>query len=243
MHAGGPSVGAVGTIPDPRGSRWSTIDVVVIDDHPLFSHGLSLLLPPVSGGRVRVVGTTDDASAAAALVRDAHADLALVDLGMPPPGGFRAITAVRRADPAIRVVALSGLGNEDAAVAALQAGAEAFLPKTSEPEALVPPLLAVLDGWAVVPAALLHRLLGDAAPHGGHDVTGRLGADERRLWRMIAAGRPTADIAAELHVSERTVKRLVAGLLRKLRVSSRTEAAALAGRVGLDGDGIRSGDR
>lgn len=209
---------------------------MVVDDHPLFSHGLSLLLPPVSGGRVRVVGTTDDAVAAAALVRRAHADLALVDLAMPPPGGFQAIAAIRRADPAIRVVALSGLADEEAAVAALRVGAEAFLPKTSEPEALIPPLLAVLDGWAVVPAALLHRLVGDA-PRGECAVTDRLSADERRLWGMVAAGRPTLDIAGELHVSERTAKRLVAGLLRKLHVSSRTEAAALAGRVGL-GQGL-----
>jgi DNA-binding NarL/FixJ family response regulator len=217
-----------------HGCAAPSVDVVVIDDHPLFSRGLALLLPPVSGGRVRVVATSDDASAAAALIRHVHADLALVDLGMPPPGGLRAIAAIRRADPVVRVIALSGLDDEDAAVEALQAGAEAFLPKTSEPETLVPPLLAVLDGWAVVPAALLHRMLGDAAPRRDRGVADRLSADERRLWRMVAAGQTTLDIATELHVSERTAKRLVAGLLRRLRVTSRTEAAALAGRVGLD---------
>ena len=219
---------------EPDGCRRPPVDVVLIDDHPLFSQGLSLLLPPVSGGRVRVVGTTDDAAAAAALVRRAHADLALVDLVMPPPGGLQAIAAIRHADPAIRVVALSGLDDENAAVEALRAGAEAFLPKTSEPERLVPPLLAVLDGWAVVPAALLHRLAGDAAPRGACAVTGRLSAEQRQLWGLVAAGRTTIDIAAELHVSERTAKRLVAGLLRQLHVTSRTEAAALAGSVGLD---------
>jgi DNA-binding NarL/FixJ family response regulator len=217
---------------EPNCAR-SPVDVVVIDDHPLFSHGLSLLLPPVSGGRVRVVGTTDDAAAAAPLVHRVHADLALVDLAMPPPGGFRAIAAICHADPAIRVVALSGLDDENAAVEALRAGAEAFLPKTSEPETLVPPLLAVLDGWAVVPAALLHRLAGGAAPRRDCAVTGRLSPEQRQLWGLVASGRTTLDIAAELHVSERTAKRLVAGLLRQLRVSSRTEAAALAGSVGL----------
>jgi DNA-binding NarL/FixJ family response regulator len=65
-------------------------------------------------------------------------------------------------------------------------------------------------------------------------VAGRLTADERRLWRLIAAGAGTVDIALALHVSERTAKRLVAQLLRRLHVSSRVEAAALAGRVGLD---------
>jgi DNA-binding NarL/FixJ family response regulator len=211
------------------------VDVVLVDDHPLFSRGLALLLPPVSGGRVRVVGATDDASAAAALVGSTNADLALVDLHMPPPGGLRAIAAIRRAEPNVRVVALSGQADQDTALEALHAGAEAFLPKTSEPEALVPPLLAVLDGWAVMPGDLLHRLLADAASsREERGIGGRLSADERRLWRLVAAGWSTVDVATELHVSERTAKRLIAGLLRQLRVSTRTEAAALAGRAGLD---------
>ncbi|TFV64860.1 UNVERIFIED_ORG: response regulator transcription factor [Bacillus sp. AZ43] len=212
------------------------MDVVVIDDHPLFSRGLSLLLPGLSDGRVRVVGTTDDASAAAALVRRNHADVAIVDLHMPPPGGTRAIAAIRRADPMVRVVALSGLAEADAALEALRAGAAAFLPKTADPELLVRPLLAVLDGWSVIPEELLRQLLADAQPTGDQGVADRLTADERRLWRLVADGASTVDIATALHVSERTAKRLVAHLLRSLGVSTRVEAAALAGRVGLGAD-------
>jgi DNA-binding NarL/FixJ family response regulator len=211
--------------------------VVVIDDHPLFSRGLELLLPPESNGRVRVVGTTDDASAGAALVRRCHADVAVVDLHIPPPGGTRAIAAIRRAEPLVRIVALSGLAEADAALDALRAGAAGFLPKTAGPEALVRALLAVLDGWAVLPEALLRQLLEDAAPAAGHDVAASLSADDRRLWRLVVAGTSTVDIATTLHVSERTVKRLVAQLLRRLKVATRVEAAALAGRVGLGPEG------
>ncbi|KQS65882.1 response regulator transcription factor [Modestobacter sp. Leaf380] len=225
------------SLPEPSAPTAAPVDVVVVDDHPLFSRGLAVLLPPVSRGRVRVVGSTDDASAAAALVRRERADLALVDLGMPPPGGLRAIAAIRRAEPNVRVVALSGTADEDEQLEALRAGAEAFLPKSSEPETLVPPLLALLEGWSVVPAALLRRLLADAAPREDRGVLGQLSADDRRLWRLVAAGTPTMEIATTLHVSERTAKRLVAGLLRQLRVSSRTEAAALAGRLGLTAEG------
>jgi two-component system, NarL family, nitrate/nitrite response regulator NarL len=217
------------------------VDVVVIDDHPLFSRGLTLLLPGLSGGQVRVVATTEDASAAAALVRRHHADVAIVDLHMPPPGGTRAIAAIRRAEPLVRVVALSGLGEADAALEALRAGAAAFLPKTADPELLVRPLLAVLDGWSVVPEALLRRLLADAKPAGDRGIAERLTADERRLWRLIADGASTVDIATTLHVSERTTKRLVAHLLRRLDVATRVEAAALAGRVGLGKDQGREG--
>jgi two-component system, NarL family, nitrate/nitrite response regulator NarL len=214
-------------------SRRNPVDVIVVDDHPLFTRGLALLLPEVSDGRVRVVGTTDDASAAAALVQRFRADVAVVDVQMPPPGGSRAIAAVRRVEPTVRVVAMSGMADDDAAVEALRAGASSFLPKTADPEALVQPLLAVLDGWSVLPEPLLRRLLERAAPGEEEGIAGQLSADERRLWRLIAAGAGTVDIATALHVSERTAKRLVAHLLRRLRVSSRVEAAALAGRVGL----------
>jgi DNA-binding NarL/FixJ family response regulator len=215
------------------GAERRPVDVVLVDDHPLFSRGLALLLPGVSDGGVRVVGTTDDASAAAALVRRHHADVAVVDLHMPPPGGTRAIAAIRRADPLVRVVALSGMAEADAAVEALRAGAAGFLPKTADPEALVRPLLAVLDGWSVLPEDLLRKLLDDATPTGEQGVAERLTADERRLWRLVADGTPTMEIATTLHVSERTAKRLVASLLRSLGVSTRVEAATLAGRVNL----------
>lgn len=205
-----------------------TIRMAVVDDHPLFARGLELLLPAATDGRARVVGSTGDAAAAASLTSRCLPDLALVDLHMPPPGGIRAVAAIRRTTPRVRVVAMSGDEDPAPALEALRAGAEAFLPKSAEPEELLPPLLAVLDGWAVLPAPLLRALLRPAriAPVD-------LDADERALLRSIAAGRGTLEIADQMHVSERTVKRMTAALLRKLRVSSRAEAAALAGHAGL----------
>ncbi|GAB4107074.1 response regulator transcription factor [Micromonospora taraxaci] len=205
--------------------------IVVVDDHPLFVRGLELLLPITTDGRAEVVASTGDAAAAAALVSRCQPDLALVDLHMPPPGGIRAVAAIRRTTPRIRVVAMSGSTDPAPAMEALRAGAEGFLPKTSEPEALLPPLRAVLDGWAVLPAALLHAILRPT-----HATPVDLDGEERQLLRAIASGRTTVDIADELHVSERTVKRMTAALLRKLRVSNRAEAAAIAGHTGLLGE-------
>ncbi|MFF5218709.1 response regulator [Micromonospora sp. NPDC000442] len=207
------------------------IRVAVVDDHPLFARGLELLLPAATAGRVRVVGSTGDAAAAASLVCRCLPDVALVDLHMPAPGGIRAVAAIRRTTPRVRVVAMSGDGDPAPALEALRSGAEAFLPKSAEPEALLPPLLAVLDGWAVLPAQLLRDLL-----RSGPGARVDLDVEERVLLRSIAAGCSTLAIADQLHVSERTVKRMTAALLRKLRVSNRAEAAALAGHAGLLGD-------
>ena len=205
-----------------------TVRLAVVDDHALFVRGLELLLSATTDGRARVVGSTTDAAAAAALVARCAPDLAVVDLHMPPPGGLRAIAAIRRTSPRVRVLAMSGSDDPVPAVEALRCGAEGYLPKTSEPEDLLPPLLAVLDGWAVMPGALLRRLVGPARSPGLN-----LDDEERRLLRAIATGEATVTIAERMHTSERTVKRMTASLLRKLRVSNRVEAAALAGRAGL----------
>lgn len=207
------------------------VRLAVVDDHPLFVRGLELLLPATTDGRAEVVGSTGDASSAASLVSRCLPDLVLVDLHMPPPGGIRAVAAIRRTTPRVRVVAMSGGTDSQPALEALRAGAEAYLPKTAEPEELLPPLLAVLEGWAVLPAELLRALLrpGRASPVD-------LDVEEQRLLRSIAGGHSTVEIAERMHVSERTVKRMTAALLRKLRVSSRAEAAALAGQAGLLGD-------
>ncbi|MDQ0364812.1 response regulator [Catenuloplanes indicus] len=205
--------------------------VVLIDDHPMFLQGMELLLPKITDGRATVVAATQDAAAAAGLVLRTVADLALVDLHMPPPGGVRAIAAIRRTVPRTRIVAMSGDEHPEPVIEALRAGAEGFLPKTTDAEALLTPLLSVLDGWSVLPSWLLGSLITPAPAN--RPVPVRLDEAERRLLRSIAAGATTTEIAEELHVSERTVKRLTAALLRRLRVTSRTEAAALAGSTGL----------
>jgi two-component system nitrate/nitrite response regulator NarL len=211
-------------------SRGS-VRLVLVDDRPLFCRGLQLLLPSVTGDRVQVTGSTGDASAAAGLVRRHRPDLVLVDLALPAPGGVRAIGAIRRTEPAVPVVALGRPEQPEPALAALKAGAAGLLPAGTEPEDLVAPLLSVVDGYAVLPAGILDRLIDRAGA--ASSAVARLSAEERELCRMVATGLSTAELAVALHVSERTVKRLVAALLRQLRVSSRTEAAAVAGRAGL----------
>jgi DNA-binding NarL/FixJ family response regulator len=208
----------------------TNIRIAVIDDHPLFVRGLELMLPDLSGGRATVVATAGDAASAAGLVRRVVPDLVLVDLHMPPPGGLRAVAAVRHAERRTRVLAMSGDDDPAVVLEALRAGAEGFLPKSSEPADLLQPLLAAVDGWAVLPGAVLAALTAEAA---GVRLEVRLDDSERHLLRLIASGSSTLEIAARLHLSERTVKRQTATLLRRLRVSSRTEAAALAGSAGL----------
>jgi two-component system nitrate/nitrite response regulator NarL len=198
------------------------VRVVVVDRQPLFRRQLEESLPAVTEGGVRVVAGTDLAANAALLVRRHQPDVVLLDLDLAAPGALTALTAVRRVQPRLPVLALvRSHGEHRLLVEALAAGASGVLLKTRAPAELVPSLLAASAGVTPAPRATTGPRLTDAEQH---------------LWTLIAGGSSTSQIARALHVSERTVKRLTARLLRTLGVANRTEAAALAGRAGmLDG--------
>lgn len=206
--------------------------VVIIDDHGLFSRGLELLLSAASEGRIKVAGRTESADEALALVRRNRPQVALVDLAMPPPGGVGAIREIAHHYPEVRILALSGTDDRELALEALAAGAHGFIPKSSDPDVLVPPLLSLGGGLSVVPTSLLEALVALRATR-RPGVLAKLDDDEISLWRLVAKGLESLEIADRTFVSERTAKRMVASLLRKLGVANRVEAALLAGRVGL----------
>lgn len=207
------------------------LKIVVVSGHAPLVRGLEHSLPTASGGRA-VVSRVGDGTDVAGLVRESVPDLILVDL--MPPAGVAAIAAARAAAPQTRILALSGedAGEDDpvTVLEALRAGASGILPRGDQ---AIPPLLAALEGWAVMPVPLLASLVAQAGQPSARAATAQLDEHDRRLLRLIASGSSTSDIAGLLHVSDRTVKRLTAALLRKMRVSSRTEAAAMAGSAGL----------
>ncbi len=213
------------------------IVVVIVDDHGLFSRGLELLLSAASEGRIKVAGRTENAEEALALVRRNRPQVALVDLAMPPPGGVGAIREIAHHYPQVRILALSGTDDRELALEALAAGAHGFIPKSSDPDVLVPPLLSLGAGLSVLPTSLLDGLVQLRATR-QPAVLAKLDDEETALWRLVARGLESLEIAERTYVSERTVKRMVASLLRKLGVANRVEAALLAGRVGLLDDDL-----
>lgn len=205
--------------------------VVIIDDHLTFARGLELLLNNTKGNAVEVKALTDDASAAAQIVEQHAAEVALVDLQMPPPGGMAAIASIAERVPGCATIVLSGVEDPEVATAALRAGALAFLVKSAEPEDLIPAILSVLAGMAVMPGWLRDHLINTPEQH-RPDLSHLLDEDIQ-LLQLLADGADTAQIAKALHVSERTAKRMISGTLGRLGVRTRTEAAALATAAGV----------
>lgn len=206
--------------------------VVIIDDHELFAEGLELLLTRDWGELFVVGGRTTFVEEAAELATSCDADLAIVDLSMPPLGGVAAIRHIRARHPRTRILALSGTDDVTLAQEALRAGADGFLPKTVRPEAMAAPLSTIAAGLRVVDPKVLDALLSRARTPSAEVLKALTPADVK-LWELLATGMETADIAARMVVSERTAKRMMASLLHKLGVTNRIAAAALAGQSGL----------
>jgi DNA-binding NarL/FixJ family response regulator len=206
--------------------------VVIVDDHALFAQGLALLLESRAGDKFVVAGSTTAGEDAVALVGRENADLAVVDLALPPLGGVETIRRIVAAYPRTKVLALSGTEDLGLAAAALRAGASGFLGKSADPDVLVAPLLSIAADVRVVSPDLLDVLLV-AGDRSGDGLVERLDGRELQLWSLLARGLDTSEIAKPMLVSERTAKRMIASLLHKLGAANRIEAAALAGRYGL----------
>jgi DNA-binding NarL/FixJ family response regulator len=181
-----------------------------------------------------VVSAEEDTGpgAVAAALRDPP-DLCLVEVRVPG-GGIEAAAAIRAHLPRTEVVMLSASGSDNDVFAALQAGASGYLLKEMDPARLAPTLVGVLRGEAALPRELTARLIREFRARTRRAPAGlvRRGENEltRREWEVLdclCAGLATRAIAAQLFISQTTVRRHVASILRKLEVASREAAVEL----------------
>jgi len=190
-------------------------------------------------GTVIVEGSADDPRSAVELVRRVRPDVTVVDLDgsdEPSRAGLAAIRDIARVVPPTRILALCDSADAEPAVEALNAGAHGVLVRPGDAADLVAPVLAIAFGHCVLHRPLLTALVGSTAQRDAArdaELLDSLNPQYMDLWRMVADGLETIQIAERLYVSERTAKRLVASLLRRLKVANRIQAAALAGQTGL----------
>lgn len=205
--------------------------LALVDDGGPFGRDVEQLLGQASAGAITVVGRTDDHRAAVDLVRRRRPHIVLVDLTLGP-AGMTALRELHRSTPVTRIVAVADEADVNLVSSTFRAGAHGLLLRATPPADLVAPLLAAASGHCVLPAGLLPSLVGTTVAR-RPELLEALTPDDRQLWRMVADGVETMQIAETLFVSERTAKRMVALLLRRLGVSNRIQAAALAGQAGL----------
>jgi DNA-binding NarL/FixJ family response regulator len=210
------------------------IRVLLADDQALVRAGFRMILKAEPG--IEVVGEAGDGSEAVALARDLAPDVVLMDVRMPVMDGIEATRRIVDGEEAPRVLVLTTFDLDEYVYEALRAGASGFLLKDAPEDRLVAGIGIVADGGSLFAPEVTRRLIERFA--GTHSRTRPPGIDELtarelEVLRLVARGLSNAEIAAELVVSEHTVKTHVAHVLGKLDLRDRVQAVVLAYECGI----------
>jgi NarL family two-component system response regulator LiaR len=208
------------------------IKVLIVDDHAVVRQGLRYLLEQEDG--IEVVAECADGASALRAVQALEPTVVLLDLFMPGDSGLDVLVKIKRDRPATEVLMLTSSTADEHLLAAVRAGALAYLPKTAGVDQVVATVRAAARGESVLEpriAARLVREVREVGPRRG--PLEQLSPREVEVLGVLARGRSNREIARTLAISEETVKAHVSSILAKLRLADRTQAAIFGLQQGL----------
>lgn len=205
-------------------SEQAHVRVFCVDDHPLLREGISTIIN--NQPDMLLVAEASTGCEAIQKFQEHKPDVTLMDLRLPDMSGIDALIAIRADFPEARVVMLTTFEGDVEIQRSLEAGARGYLLKTMPPQELVEAIRQVHQGKKRIPAELAAHL----AEHLGDEA---LTPRELEVLRHIAGGNRNRDIAAQLFISEETVKVHIKHIMEKLGANDRTQAVAIAVRRGI----------
>ncbi len=210
------------------------IKIIICDDQAVIRDGLEMLLSLEKD--FQVVGCAQDGQEALELTAQKSPDLVLMDLKMPGMNGIEATRQIRVKFPQVKVLVLTTYDDDEWIFDAIRAGALGYLLKDTPRQKLVEAIRGTAEGKSFVDPGVAGKLLQQVAGHQPQPaslLTQNLTERELDVLRLLAKGMTNADIAAQLHLSEGTVRNHVSAILDKLGVNDRTQAAVIAIQHGL----------
>src|SRR5262245_59424869 len=215
------------------GSSTAAIRVLIVDDHELFRRGLG---DHLEASGIEVVDEADDAEDAVTLAVEAEPDVVVMDIRLDGVSSLDAIRRLRAEAPASQVLVLADSIEQDV-VGALSAGACGVLLKDEDGDRVVAAIAASAAGDSPLSPAIASALVSWVRQHApaasARSDAPVLTAREREVLGLIVAGKDNSEIAAELVISQETVKTHVSAILEKLQVDNRVQAAVAAVNAGL----------
>jgi DNA-binding NarL/FixJ family response regulator len=213
------------------------IRVMLVDDQKLMREGLRILLELEPD--LQVVGEAGDGRAALAAYSDCQPDVVLMDVRMPGMDGVEATWRLRQRWPEVRVIILTTFDDEEYVFEGLRAGALGYLLKDVSGEDLADAVRKVAAGGALIEPSVARKVLAEfarlAPPARAPDegLPDPLSEREREILRCLSQGLSNREVAQRLNLAEGTVKNYVSGILQKLGVRDRTQAAVRARELGV----------
>lgn len=210
------------------------IRVLLVDDHPLFRKGLAGLLEKERG--FEVVGEAQDGADAIEKAQQLEPDVILMDLAMPGTDGIAATQEIRQRIPLTKIVMLTVLEEDKKLFEAIKAGAHGYLLKNVSPQSLFETLRGVVHGEAAlsrVTAAKILREFSERAQKGFKATHGQLRPRETEVLQLLSKGLTNKEIGNALNIAENTVKNHIRGILERLHLANRVQAATYALQRGI----------
>jgi NarL family two-component system response regulator LiaR len=200
------------------------IGVLIVDDHQVVRQGLRFLLEQEDG--IEVVGECADGPSAIQAVRTLQPTVVLLDLFLPGQDGISVLAQIKQDRPATEVLMLTSSADDEHLLAAVRAGALAYLPKTAGVDQVVTSVRAAARGESVLEPRIAARLVREVrAATIRRRPLDQLSPRELEVLAALARGRSNRQIARTLAISEETVKAHVSSILAKLQLADRTQAA------------------
>lgn len=216
--------------PEPP-SELPTLRLLLVEDDPMMQLGLEQSLEDYP--HLKVVGQASDGYMAVEAAQRLKPDIVVMDIGLPRQDGIAATQQIKAVMPEVRVVMLTSHTTENEVIAALSSGADAYCIKGTNVDRLIGAIAAAQEGATYLDPQIARRVIDHLKAPATAPTVGQLSQREMEVLKLMVEGYSNPEIAAALYLSPNTVKTHIRGIMNKLAVDDRVQAAVVALRAGL----------
>ena len=207
------------------------LKVLIVEDDPMMQLGLEQTLGDYP--QLTIVGQAGDGYLAVEMAKSLKPDIIVMDIGLPRQDGIAATQQIKAILPEIHIVILTSHMTEIEVIAALSSGADAFCIKGTNVDRLIAAIAAAQEGATYLDPQIARRVIEHLKPPTSQTIVGRLSQREMEVLKLMVDGYSNPEIATALYLSPNTIKTHIRGIMNKLAVDDRVQAAVVALRAGL----------
>lgn len=219
------------TSDEPMASPESPLRLLIVEDDPMIQLGLERILSGYP--RFQIVKIVEDGYLGVKAALELQPDLIIMDIGLPRKDGIAATEEIKKQLPQVRIVMLTSHTDQTEVLAALASGADAYCVKGASIDQMLAAIAAAEAGAAYLDPQVARSVLENLKPPAPDLSVGNLTEREMDVLKLLVEGKNNTEIGADLYLSPNTVKTHVRGIMNKLAVDDRVQAAVVALRAGL----------